>query len=136
VFTSHRDALVLGLGTFLFGTVEGAHGEAAGLSGFRRPAKADRQSYAKLVHRPYRRDWLAYGNSGGHFGALSASFAAYVLAPVLHGSDDLAKAADGGANGGAAKRRSGEGRGKAADETSNQHASTTPPCGGHTCRVK
>ncbi|CAA9432113.1 MAG: hypothetical protein AVDCRST_MAG64-3574, partial [uncultured Phycisphaerae bacterium] len=84
VFTSRGDGLVLGLGTILFGTIGGSHEGAAALSGFRPPPDAERGSYRKLVHEPYRSSWLAYGNDGGHYGSLSTSFVAHVLAPLLH----------------------------------------------------
>lgn len=94
VFSSRHDGLVLGLGTSLFGTVEGVHGQAAGLTGFRRPGGVKHPGYQNLVHRPYREAWHRYGNDGGHFGALAKPFAAHVLAPMFRRPGEGAMAGD------------------------------------------
>lgn len=83
VFCSDRDTLVLGLGTALFGTVDGVHGDAAGHSGFIRPARAAGRQYAKLRTHLYSHARQSYGDDGGHFGVLSSGLAAAVVAPLL-----------------------------------------------------
>jgi pimeloyl-ACP methyl ester carboxylesterase len=83
VYYSERDTLVLALGTFLFGTVDGVHGEAAGHGGFVKPGGASDAAYGKLVVHPYSDDRRRYGDDGGHEGILSSALAAAVVAPLL-----------------------------------------------------
>jgi hypothetical protein len=83
VFYSDRDALVLGVGTFLFGTVDGVHAEAAGDAGFIRPARAAGEQYAKLHTHPFSRARHSLGDDGGHFGCLHSNVAAALVAPLL-----------------------------------------------------
>jgi pimeloyl-ACP methyl ester carboxylesterase len=85
-FPSPYDSAVLGLGTKLFGTVDGVKGEAAGKVGFVTPEKADevtRKAYEKLVHRPYDRSWMRLGNIGNHIGPMIPTFAEKILTPLL-----------------------------------------------------
>lgn len=86
VFSSENDALVLGAGTKLFGTIDGVKTEAAGLVGFRQPSTADPAQYQKLIARPYQNEWMRYGNIGDHIGSMSRAFAAKVLEPLLVGA--------------------------------------------------
>jgi pimeloyl-ACP methyl ester carboxylesterase len=84
-FPSPYDSAVLGIGTKLFGTVDGVKGEAAGKVGFVPPADADattRKAYEKLIERPYDRSWIPLGNLGNHIGSMVPSFAAKVLTPL------------------------------------------------------
>ena len=83
VFCSDRDALVLGIGTFIFGTVDGVHGEAAGQAGFIRPARATGNQYAKVFTHRFSRTRQSLGDDGGHFGSLSPNLAADLIAPLL-----------------------------------------------------
>ena len=83
LFYSQGDAVVLGTGTRLFGTIDGVRTDAAGLIGFRVPEDADREQYAKLVQRPYEKGWMIYGHIGNHIGSLSQPFAENVLAALL-----------------------------------------------------
>jgi len=85
VFTDKNDMFILGWGTRTFGTSDGKHCDAAGLGGFVEPAGADAQQYAKLRSLPYQRDWLRYGNIGGHATALSPFFGEDVVAPLVVG---------------------------------------------------
>ncbi len=63
--SSPNDALVLGLGTQLFRTIDGQKTEAAGRGGFRRPARpADPAQYDKLMPMPYDPAWMEYGLDG------------------------------------------------------------------------
>ena len=83
VFYSNRDTIVLALGTSLFGTVDGVHGEAAGHGGFIRPPHAAPDAYAKLHEHPYSRHRQQLGDDGGHQGVLAPGVAATEVAPLL-----------------------------------------------------
>jgi pimeloyl-ACP methyl ester carboxylesterase len=85
VFCSERDTLVLAVGTFLLGTVDGIHGEAAGHGGFVKPSGAGNAAYAKVILHPYSDDRRLRGDDGGHEGLLSSGVAAAVVAPLLPG---------------------------------------------------
>lgn len=87
VFYNERDTLVLALGTFLLGTVDGVHGEAAGHGGFVKPSRASDGAYAKLAVHPYSDARRLYGDDGGHVGVPSAGVAAAVVAPLLPGHE-------------------------------------------------
>jgi hypothetical protein len=87
VFFSDRDTLVLALGTFLLGTVDGVHGEAAGNGGFVKPPRASREAYAKLIVHPYSVDRKLRGDDGGHEGMLGPVVAAALIAPLLPGHE-------------------------------------------------
>jgi pimeloyl-ACP methyl ester carboxylesterase len=83
-FSSESDGVVLGVGTSLFGTIDGVKTEAAGKVGFRQPAGADAQEYKKLVQLPHQQNWIRqYGNSGEHIGAMNRTFAREVIAPLI-----------------------------------------------------
>lgn len=83
VFCSDRDTLVLAIGTTLFGTVDGVHGEAAGHGGFIRPARAAPDQYAKLHTHYFSRARQALGDDGGHYGTQTPAMAALLVAPLL-----------------------------------------------------
>lgn len=87
VFCSDRDTLVLALGTFLFGTVDGIHGEAAGHGGFIKPPDGSGGAYAKLTVHKYSDDRRLHGDDGGHEGLLTSGVAAAVIAPLLPGHE-------------------------------------------------
>jgi hypothetical protein len=83
VFYSTYDEAVLGLGTRLFGTVDGIKTDAAGRVGFKEPAGADREEYAKIIQVPYEKSWIRLGNIGDHIGSMSRPFARQIIAPLL-----------------------------------------------------
>ncbi|MEA2710241.1 MAG: hypothetical protein QOF78_2842 [Phycisphaerales bacterium] len=83
VIYSPYDTAVLGIGTQMFGTVDGLKVEAAGKVGFTAPPKADKQQYEKLVQIPYRSAWIKLGNIGDHIGGLSRPFSRAILEPLL-----------------------------------------------------
>lgn len=93
VFCSDRDTMVLAIGTFLFGTVDGVHGEAAGRRGFIRPGKAAADEYAKLRTHRFSRARHMLGDDGGHFGCQSPQVAAALVAPLLPRSREPAASA-------------------------------------------
>jgi hypothetical protein len=85
VLPSKRDALVLGVGTSLFGTMDRRHGNSAGLVGFKAPdAPKFPEEYAKVEQVPYQSKWRSqYGNDGTHWSAMSPRFVSAWLAPRL-----------------------------------------------------
>ena len=83
VFYSEYDAVVLGAGTSLFGTMDGVKTEAAGKVGFQQPETADAGQYKKLVQFPYDRAWMKYDNTGEHIGTMNRAFAREVIVPTL-----------------------------------------------------
>lgn len=82
-FSSLDDAVVLGAGTRMFGTIDGVDCDAAGRVGFSTPSGADSAAYQKLVSRPYQQAWIKLGNIGDHIGTLQTRFAQHVLAPLV-----------------------------------------------------
>ncbi len=86
-FTSPNDAIVLGAGTRMLGTIDGVKEEASGLRGFTKPDGADDAEYAKLVEMPYTAEWMEFGNIGNHIGPMGREFAAEVISPVLQGRE-------------------------------------------------
>jgi hypothetical protein len=82
-FYSPYDGAVLGLGTKMFGTVDGVKAEASGKVGFTMPKSADPEQYRKLVQVPYDSAWIKLGNIGDHIGPMSRGFSREVLAPLM-----------------------------------------------------
>lgn len=85
VFYSDRDTLVLAIGTFIFGTVDGVHGESAGHGGFVRPLGGAADAYAKIRTHPYSIARRSLGDDGGHEGVLAPRLAAGLVDPLLPG---------------------------------------------------
>ncbi|HSU69275.1 MAG TPA: hypothetical protein VLJ39_20485 [Tepidisphaeraceae bacterium] len=84
VYTSSGgDWFVLGVGTTVFGTMDGKNTDAAGFVGFYPPKIADPDQYAKLIELKYDSDWIKWGDFGTHTGGMSPEFARHVLAPML-----------------------------------------------------
>jgi hypothetical protein len=83
VLYSEFDALVLGVGTKLFGTIDGVRTEAAGMVGFVVPEGADAEEYRKVVEIPYQPEWTRYGNNGDHIGGMMRRFVEAVVAPMV-----------------------------------------------------
>jgi hypothetical protein len=93
VFQSTRDALVLGTGCRLMGTIDGVKTDAAGRVGFEMPSTGDVGQYAKLVPMPYNPEWIRLGDEGSHIGAMDYRFSRAVIAPlVLSGTQPPANA--------------------------------------------
>jgi hypothetical protein len=83
-FSSTMDVLVLGLGTKVFGTIDGHKGESAGRVGFTKPEHpAVPDQYEKLVDCPYEKTWIRFGNIGDHVSVMSQAFAEHVLTPLV-----------------------------------------------------
>jgi pimeloyl-ACP methyl ester carboxylesterase len=90
------DALFLGIGTCVAGTMDGRHSPAAGMLGFRQPAglkDAERELYAARLHDvPYRAAMFADFHFGGHLGASNRVFVAKHVAPLLSAVGRIARA--------------------------------------------
>jgi pimeloyl-ACP methyl ester carboxylesterase len=82
-FISPNDAIVLGAGTSLLGTIDGVKEEASGLRGFIKPGGADDAQYAKLVPMDYIPGWMQFGNIGDHIGPMHETFAEKVISRIL-----------------------------------------------------
>jgi hypothetical protein len=85
VFWSDRDVAILSAGTKVFGTIDGFYTDAAGFTGFKIPANADKTQYAKLHQIAYDPAWVRYLNAGDHIGWMETPFAREVSGPVLQG---------------------------------------------------
>jgi pimeloyl-ACP methyl ester carboxylesterase len=77
-FHSWNDWLFVGLGTILFGTMDGWHMPGAGLLGFR-PLREPRS----FVQTGYHPRMIKQFNLGGHFGCVHRVFVAEQIAPIL-----------------------------------------------------
>lgn len=77
-FHSWNDWLFVGLGTTLFGTIDGWHGPGAGMLGFRKPREP-----RPFVQTGYHPEMLKQFNLGGHFGCVHRVFVAERVAPIL-----------------------------------------------------
>ena len=75
---------VLGVGTRMFGTIDGVKTDAAGRVGFTKPPNAaDPRQYEKLVSIGFDPAWIRLSNIGDHIGPMMRPFAREVLAPLL-----------------------------------------------------
>ncbi|CAN5807455.1 hypothetical protein BH23PLA1_BH23PLA1_04330 [soil metagenome] len=86
VHHSPMDVLILGVGTRLFGTVDGVKSIAAGLVGFRVPeglGSADRASYDRLRQVRWVPAMTRCGYLGGHFGPDLPAFLRRYVVPLL-----------------------------------------------------
>ena len=86
VFWSPLDVFVLGLGTRVFGTIDGAHAASAGLVGFRVPLGDDgapEGAYAKLRQVRWGLSMATTGYLGGHVGPDSPAFLRKYVVPLL-----------------------------------------------------
>lgn len=82
VFYSERDTLFLRWRTGTFGTYDRVKSPAAGFGGFDVTA-LDAFSASRLKQHPWRVDWRAHHNDGGHFGATAGPFVQAVIVPLL-----------------------------------------------------
>jgi pimeloyl-ACP methyl ester carboxylesterase len=88
-FPSIFDLLFLGVGTTVFGTIDGCHRFSAGAFGFRGLQQAPEDLGDKPVFReiPFRLEMVRCLNLGGHFGYVNRRFVAQWLAPIVMGGD-------------------------------------------------
>lgn len=82
-YWSPLDVFVLGVGTTLFGTVDRVHTAAAGLVGFRVPAGADLDRYAKFRQVRWDLSMVSTGYLGGHIGPDCPAFLRKYVLPLL-----------------------------------------------------
>ncbi len=89
-FHSWLDCLFVGVGTSLFGTLDGWHLPSAGMVGFyRTPNPKDRTPQGPsaaspdLVQTPYHPRMIAGFHLGGHFGCVHRVFISESIAPVI-----------------------------------------------------
>lgn len=83
VLYSEFDSIVLGIGTRVFGTIDGLQVEAAGKVGFVRPADGDEEEYRKVVQVPYEPQWARFGNYGDHIGGMMSRFVKEVVVRMV-----------------------------------------------------
>jgi pimeloyl-ACP methyl ester carboxylesterase len=81
-FHAWGDIAFLGALTTIFGTVDGRHGLAAGLVGFRESRDAVHPG-PRLYQVPYRFSMLKQHNLAGHFGCVNHRFVREWVAPLL-----------------------------------------------------
>jgi pimeloyl-ACP methyl ester carboxylesterase len=81
-FTSLGDLLVIGLGTLLFGTIDGKLSVSAGVTGFRKPEHPE-EPREKLREIPFRAEFVKSRNFAGHFGYTARPFVRRYIAPLL-----------------------------------------------------
>ncbi len=79
-FSSLLDCLFVGLGTTLFGTLDGHWGPGAGMVGFRNSSETSRWPLTQVA---YQSAFLRQFHCGGHFGCVHRVFIAETVAPIL-----------------------------------------------------
>jgi hypothetical protein len=85
-FWSPNDAFILGLGTTLFGTADGAYRRSAGMVGFTTPAAIDDETkrlYQKLHQIKWQPSMLLTLNFGDHQGSVMVPFLHNHVVPLL-----------------------------------------------------
>ena len=90
--TSHRDSIILGLGTRIFGTTDRRHESAGGRVGFRIPPDAsqeDTDAYGRMRQIRWSPDLRKLGHTGGHTGWAGAKLLHKHLMPLLRGDPQL-----------------------------------------------
>ncbi len=89
---SHRDSIILGLGTRIFGTTDRRFTKSAGMVGFRVPrglTDQDATSYDRLREIRWSPEFKTDGHGGGHSGSISLLFLKNHLIPLLAGVPKL-----------------------------------------------
>jgi pimeloyl-ACP methyl ester carboxylesterase len=84
-FHSWIDCLFVGIGTTVFGTIDGWHGPGAGMIGLR-PSRDD-DGLPPLCQSRHTLADIARFNLGGHFGCVHRVFIAETIAPLLRAED-------------------------------------------------
>ncbi len=79
---SERDWMLLGVGTTVYGTMDGKHGVSAGCVGFETPTDRPK-AYKKLYQIAWTKDMAKTGHRGGHFTSAAAGFVARYIAPLV-----------------------------------------------------
>ena len=82
-FRSSRDWM-LGVGTTLYGTMDGEHTSSAGRVGFKVPTARDRaKAYEKVIEVSWRKEMAKAGHSGSHLTSGAARYVATYVAPFV-----------------------------------------------------
>ena len=81
-YYSKYDWWFLGVGTFVFGTSDGRHGQAAGRVGFQPPTQGG--AYDKLHQVAWHAGMLRKRHLGGHLTSSAAPYVADYVAPVVN----------------------------------------------------
>lgn len=90
--TSHRDRVLLGIGTTIFGTTDRVHSPAAGMVGFQIPdgiTAEDQAEYEKLQQISWEPSLKAVKHHGGHTGWLMPDVLRRHLVHLLRGEPKL-----------------------------------------------
>jgi pimeloyl-ACP methyl ester carboxylesterase len=83
-FYSSRDWLFLGVGTTVYGTMDGYHSASAGKEGFTIPTAGGRpRCYDGLYQIAWHEQMAAMGHTGGHLSATGETFVAAYVAPFV-----------------------------------------------------
>ncbi len=83
---SKYDAILLGAGTRLAGTIDRQYGDSAGKVGFMPPpdlSEEDIRLYGRLLQQEWEPGLARLGNDGGHFGWTDRRFVRLWIAPVI-----------------------------------------------------
>lgn len=89
---SHRDSIILGLGTRLFGTTDRRFTKSAGMVGFSVPPDLTDEgatAYDRLREIRWLPEFKKEGHGGGHSGTISLLFLKNHLIPLLDGTPKL-----------------------------------------------
>ena len=88
-FYSQGDWVVLGLGTSMYGTIDGKMTNSAGMMGFSRSATVGLPSGGpKLIQVAWREEMIGQGHLGGHITSGSMAFVRKSVAPFIAGDGD------------------------------------------------
>ncbi len=79
---SPKDWMLLGVGTTVYGTMDGEHGSSAGFVGFEIPTDRPKL-YKKLYQIGWTSNMAQAGHSGGHLSSGAAKFVARYVAPLI-----------------------------------------------------
>ncbi len=81
-YYSGNDWVLLGLGTTVYGTMDGKHGSSAGKEKFLAPTDLP-QAYRKLYQVGWDMEMIKTGHLGGHFSSSSTRFVSRYVAPLV-----------------------------------------------------
>lgn len=81
-YYSPRDWMLLGVGTTVYGTMDGRHAVSAGMEGFSIPTDRPR-AYEKLLEIGWTKEMTKTGHPGLHLTSAAKDFVARYLAPVV-----------------------------------------------------
>ncbi len=82
-FHSQMDWVILGLGTSVFGTIDGERVDSAGKVGFTTPENEDIELYDRLYQVPWSMEMAQKGHFGGHLTSSSIWFVREYVAPLV-----------------------------------------------------